>query len=65
MTLTIRLTRPSMPLGYYENYNISTADKVTGSLPPFAGTMVDIGKTPAMPAITVVLSTTEAYHIKG
>ncbi|WP_198590419.1 hypothetical protein [Shewanella sp. 10N.286.52.B9] len=52
--------------GYYESYNISTADKVTGSLTtPFAGAHGWYWKNTSDAAITVVLNTTGAYNIKG
>ncbi|MDO6776791.1 MULTISPECIES: hypothetical protein [unclassified Shewanella] len=52
--------------GYYESYNISTANKVTGSLTtPFAGAHGWYWKNTSDAAITVVLNTTGAYNIKG
>ena len=52
--------------GYYESYNISTSEKVTGSLTtPFAGAHGWYWKNTTSSAITVVLTTTGEYLIKG
>ncbi|WP_144211501.1 hypothetical protein [Shewanella donghaensis] len=52
--------------GYYESYNISTSDKVKGSLTtPFSGAHGWYWKNTSGQAITVRLTTTGAYKIKG